>query len=315
MYYIGVDIGGMSIKTGIVDESGKILTSSVIETEKIQPEKQIEKIANQIEKLIEDFNVKKCEIVGVGVGCPGAIDVRNGVVKSSSNLKWTEFPLKCLLEESLGLKVRVANDADCATLGEVLFGAGKGYSTAVMLTLGTGVGGGVVLNGKLYEGPFGMASELGHITLKMGGEPCGCGRSGCFEQYASASALIRISKEKMLENRSSKMWEYCQNDLDKVNGKTAFDCAKNGDFTANLVVDEYVKNLSEGMLNYCNIFRPELIIIGGGISKEGDYLISKVKSYMQKYNYGYLGSPKCEIIVAKLRNDAGIIGASALVME
>ena len=213
MYYIGVDVGGMSIKTGICDKNGNILSSSVIPTEKILPEKQIEKVANQIEELLNNANILKSQVVGVGVGCPGAIDVLNGVIKSSANLRWTNFTLKSLLEKRTGLKVRVANDADCATLGEVLFGAGKGYSTAVMITLGTGVGGGVVLKGKIYEGPFGMASELGHITLKMGGIPCGCGRKGCLEQYASASALIRITKEKMIENKNSLLWQNCQNDI------------------------------------------------------------------------------------------------------
>ncbi len=315
MYYIGVDIGGMSIKTGIVAIEGKILYTSVIETEKIAPSEQIKKLADSILKLLDDNGVKRQEIVGIGVGCPGAINSKQGKVHYSSNLKWTDFPLKSLLEEYTGLKVRIANDADAATLGEIYFGVAKEYDNVIMITIGTGIGGGIVIDKKLYEGTNGVVSELGHITLRNGGLECGCGRRGCFEQYASATALIRQTKEAMEKHKNSKMWEYAEGDIEKVNGKTAFLAAKCGDKYAKKVIEKYVSYLSEGILDYCNIFRPDAFVIGGGISKEGRYLTDKIVKYLDVNEYGYPGSPRSEILTATLGNDAGIIGAASLIAE
>ncbi|MBQ3235160.1 MAG: ROK family protein [Clostridia bacterium] len=315
MYYVGVDIGGTTIKAGIVDSSGAILAKSAIITEKIAPEKQMEKVGEQILKLLQSSNLSFDDVLGIGVGCPGAINGKRGIVGYSSNLKWTDFHLKETLERVTGKSVRVANDADAATLGEVIFGVAKDYNTVIMLTLGTGVGGGIVIDKKLYEGTNGMVGELGHITLRANGLPCGCGRKGCFEQYASATALIRITKEAMLKNKNSALWQAVDNDLEKVDGKTAFALAKQGDKTAIKVVDKYVSYLSEGCLDYCNIFRPDAIVFGGGISKEGKYLTDKVVDYLEKYEYGYRGTPKTAILTATLKNDAGIIGAASLVAE
>lgn len=315
MYYIGVDIGGMTIKTGIVDKSGNIISKSAIETEKIPPKTQIEKVGEQITKLLQSSNLSFDDILGIGVGCPGAINGKRGIVGYSSNLKWTDFHLKDELERVTGKPVRVANDADAATLGEVIFGSAKDYNTVIMLTLGTGVGGGIVIDKKLYEGTNGMVGELGHIVLRANGVPCGCGRRGCFEQYASATALVRITKEAMLKNKQSRMWNEVGGDIDKVDGKLAFAVAKQGDKTAKRVVDKYVSYLSEGCLDYCNIFRPDAIVFGGGISKEGSYLTDKVVDYLEKYEYGYKGTPKTAILTASLKNDAGIIGAASLVAE
>ena len=315
MYYIGIDIGGTTIKAGIVDKEGKILVKSAITTEKIPPSSQIEKVGKQITKLLQSSNLSFDDVSGIGVGCPGAINGKKGIVGYSSNLKWTNFNLKEELERVTNKTVRVANDADAATLGEVIFGSAKDYNVVIMLTLGTGVGGGIVIDKKLYEGTNGMVSELGHITLRANGIKCGCGRRGCFEQYASATALIRITKEAMLKNKDSSMWQVVLGDIEKVDGKTAFISAKQGDKTAIRVVDKYVSYLSEGCLDYCNIFRPDAIVFGGGISKEGEYLTEKVVNYLEKYDYGYKGTPKTAILTASLKNDAGIIGAASLVAE
>ncbi len=315
MYYVGVDIGGTTIKTGIVDKSGNIVIKSAIKTEQISPELQMEKVGEQIKKLLQSSNLVFDSILGIGVGCPGAINGKKGIVGYSSNLKWTNFYLKDTLEKVTGKKVRVANDADAATLGEVIFGVAKNYNTVIMLTLGTGVGGGIVIDKKLYEGTNGMVAELGHITLRSNGVPCGCGRRGCFEQYASATALVRITKEFMTKNPESSMWSLVENDLEKVDGKTAFICAKQGDKTAKRVINKYISYLSEGCLDYCNIFRPDAIVFGGGISKEGEYLTKKVVKYLEKFNYGYKNTPKTAILTASLKNDAGIIGAASLVAE
>ena len=314
MYYVGVDIGGMSIKIGIVDGEGKILYSSTIVTEKITPELQIKKTANAIEELLKNSKIEKNQIKGVGVGCPGAI-TKEGMVRSSSNLKWTYFPLKDLLEGHLGLPVRVANDADAAALGEFIFGEGKKYNNVIMLTLGTGVGGGIIINKKLYEGTNGVVAELGHISLRLGGHRCGCGRRGCYEQYASATALIRQTKQAMNKDKDSFMWKLVDGDINKVDGKTAFLSAKAGDKTGKKVVEKYVSYIAEGLLDFCNIFRPDAFILGGGISKEGRYLTDKIVKYLDMMDYGYPGSPRAEVLTASLKNDAGIIGAASLVAE
>ncbi len=315
MYYVGVDIGGMSIKIGIVSVKGEILFSSVIPTEKIAPELQIKILANEIIDLIDKNNIVKDQILGIGVGCPGAINSNQGKVHYSSNLKWMDFPLRDLLEEYTGIKVRIANDADAATIGEIVFGAGKKYSNVIMLTIGTGIGGGIVINKKLYEGTNGVVAELGHVTLRKGGLKCGCGRRGCFEKYASASALIRITKDFMLKNKDSKMWEIAENNIEKVNGKTAFLASKIGDTEGEMVVEKFVGYLFEGIINYCNIFRPDAIIIGGGISKEGSYLTDRIIKRLEKAHYGYPGAPRCDVITASLGNNAGILGAASLIVE
>ena len=315
MFYIGVDIGGTTIKTGVVDKHGNIVVKSAIKTENIAPELQMQKVGKQIEKLLQSSDLSFDDISGIGVGCPGAINGKKGIVGYSSNLKWTNFYLKDVLESVTGKPVRVANDADAATLGEVIFGVAKNYGVVILLTLGTGVGGGIVIDKKLYEGTNGMVSELGHITLRGNGIKCGCGRRGCFEQYASATALIRQTKSAMLKNKDSLLWKEVLGDIEKVDGRTAFNAAKQGDKTAIKVVDRYVSYVSEGCLDFCNIFRPDAIVFGGGISKEGEYLTEKVVKYLEKYEYGYKGTPKTAILTASLKNDAGIIGAASLVAE
>ena len=315
MYYLGVDIGGMSIKCGLVSVEGEILYSQAIETENYPQNEQILRINDLIDSVLKANNLDKSQIKGIGIGCPGAIIANKGIVKTSSNLKWTEFELKALLEKQTGLPVRVANDADSAALGEVIFGVAKNKSNVIMLTFGTGIGGGIVLNKKLYEGHAGTAGELGHVVMYKGGLKCGCGRYGCFEQYASATALIRQTKEAMINDKTSMMWDFANGDIENVNGITAFACAKKGDKTANKVVENYVSYVSEGILDYCNVFRPEMIVLGGGISKEGDYLTDKIKDYLESFSYGYEGTPKAEIVTAKLKNGAGIVGAASLIAE
>ena len=315
MYYIGVDIGGTTIKYGIVDKDGKIIAQNSMITESISPYVIMDKLAENIKNLCASANIDYKDILSVGMGCPGAINGKSGVVVYSSNLKWTDFPLKDYFEKVSGKFTRIANDADAASLGEVIFGCAKQYKDVIMLTLGTGVGGGIVIDKKLYEGANGMAAELGHIVMRKNGIPCGCGRRGCFEQYASATALIRITKAAMQKHPESILWKQVNGNIDLVNGKTAFDVADLGDKTAKTVIKKYVEYLSEGILDYCNIFRPEAVILGGGISKQGKGLTDLVVKYLEKYNYGYKGTPKAKILTAALKNDAGIIGAASLVAE
>ena len=255
------------------------------------------------------------ELVGVGIGSPGAINSGAGIVDYSPNLGWYNVPIAELILKRVKKPVKVSNDANVAALGETLFGAGKGYKDTILVTLGTGVGGGVVIGGKLFEGNESKGAELGHSVIVVNGQQCGCGRRGCFEAYSSATALIRETKEAMLRDRGSKMWDFVGGDIDKVDGKTAFETEKQGDATAKLVVNNYVLYLSEGLLNLCNIFRPEAIMLGGGVCAQGDNLLNRLKTRMQALHYGYQGTPAVDLLIASLGNDAGIIGAAALLMN
>lgn len=312
MYYLGVDVGGMSIKLGIVDGNGKIVAEEKLITKKEDSqETHAILIGEKVNYLIDKSGISKDLIKGVGIGVPGGVLPKEGRTGYVPNIPWMGLELAKIVSGVTGLPVKLGNDADVATLGESIFGSAKGYDTAVLITIGTGVGGGIVIDKKLYQGQ-GMVAELGHVTLRQGGYKCGCGRCGCLEQYASATALIRLTKEKMIEDKNSLMWQFVDGDIEKVNGITSFACAKQGDKTANAVVDEFVSNIADGLMSFINIFRPNVVIIGGGISKEGDYLINKVKSYLEKFNYGYPGAPIPEVVCAKLGNDAGIIGAASL---
>lgn len=311
MYTIGVDIGGMSVKVGLVDDNGKIISQSRVKTEKTA-EEVIVKMVDQINELLKNNSVKLGELRGIGIGCPGAVSSDKGIVEFLPNLGWESVPLVEKLKNYFNTEIKISNDANVAALGEVIYGAAKNYNDCIMFTLGTGVGGGIIIDKKLYEGGHSRGAELGHITLFLGGKPCTCGRSGCIECYTSATALIGQTKEAMLTNKDSIMWDYVGGDIDKVDGKTAFECSKKGDKTAEKVRDTYIYYLGESILNMLNIFRPDAFILGGGISAQGEYLNERLKAYCEKFDYGYKRAPKTEIITATLGNDAGIIGAAAL---
>ncbi len=309
---IGVDVGGMSVKIGLVDSNGEILDKIVFSTPK-DFNGLIINLVDSIKALLKKSSVGLEEISGIGIGCPGVIDA-NGVVLSSCNLNLDNAPLKKELLKHFKTNIKISNDANVATLAEVKFGSAKGYSNAVMLTIGTGVGGGVVIDGKLFEGGNSTGAELGHCTLIFDGEPCACGRRGCIEQYISASALIRDTKRAMLNNLNSTMWQEVSNNIELVDGKTVFNQAKRGDKTANEVLYRYINYFSHSIMSLNNIFRPEIFVIGGGISAQGDYLINKLTECCESNFYGYKGVSFPKIVTATLFNDAGIVGAYSLVM-
>ena len=312
--YIGVDVGGMSIKAGAVNLNGEIIFKSYVVTDGAHVDKFLESNKELLEKVILECKNRDLEPLGIGFGVPGLIDNERGLICKMANINGINVPLRDYLKD-LNLPIKISNDANVACLAEQKYGAAKGYSDAIMITLGTGVGGGIVANNKLIEGFEGKGAELGHVVIHMNGEPCGCGRRGCLEAYASATALLRETRKAMENHKESMMWDYCKGNIDKVDGLTSFECAKKGDKTANEVIDNYVMNLGEGLLNFCNIFRPQVFVIGGGISNQGDYLKNKLQAYLEKYNYGYLMAPKSIVEMAKLKNDAGIIGAASLFIE
>ena len=316
MYAIGIDVGGTSIKWGLVDENGKVYKTDFLETGPNQTQEFIGvELSKRINAYIETCGVDKTQIKGIGIGAPGSINPDTGTVLYSNNLNWNDFPLARIIESTTGLTTKITNDANAATLGEVKFGAGKRYSSAVMLTLGTGVGGGIVIDGQLVEGNKGGGGELGHVIIDINSDiPCTCGRMGCLEVYSSATGLIRMTKEAMTADRGSKMWDIVDDQIDKVNGKTAWDGYDLGDEAAIGVVNKYIKYLGEGILNYCNILRPEVVILGGGIAKQGKRLSDMLTKYCKDRHFGYPRNPEVDIIVAELGYETGIIGAASLVL-
>ena len=314
MIAIGIDIGGTSIKGAAVNSSGAVFDTFSLPTIKGEPgEETIRKLAKIVKEYIASHRLEN-EIVGIGIGSPGTLDINKGVVNYSNNLGWNDLPVADIIHEYLPYPVRLTNDANAAAFGEAKFGAGKSYKNMIMLTLGTGVGGGIIIDGKLYEGNEGKAAELGHTVIVLDGEPCTCGRKGCLEAYASATALIRDTKRAMFQNKESLLWNVCPN-IEEVGGKTSFEAAKQGDKTANNVIDNYVKYLGEGILNYCNIFRPNVIVLSGGVANAGDFLFDKVNKYIAERDYGYKRTPAVKVVPAELGYDSGKIGAAALFFE
>ena len=313
MYAVGVDIGGMSMKCGLVNEKGEVVDREIVKTVLGDPyQKTIKDLCNGINKLLKRNYLAPTDINGVGIGVPGAVNIKKGTVDSSANLKWYNVPLVDLVYEGVKRQVRITNDANAAVLGEARFGFKWKYPNVVMLTLGTGVGGGLIVDGKLYEGNEGKGAELGHVTLVMDGRECGCGRKGCCEQYASASALMRLTREAMVDHKDTIMWDMCEGDINKVTGAIPFTAENRGDKVAKEVVDTYIKYLGETILNFNNIFRPDAFILSGGVAKQGENLINKLKEYCGAQHWGYENTPVPELLIAKLGYDSGIIGAASL---
>ncbi len=312
-YYVGIDLGGTFIKGGIVNGLGEILVQDKAPTESEKGADGVAaNIASLTQSLIEKAGLTKEKIQGLGMGVPGMIDSEKGEVVYSGNLAWEHFFIKDAVERLTGLPVKIANDANVATLGEVKFGAAKGYQHVIMLTLGTGVGGGIVLNGKLYEGNRSAGAELGHSIVVLGGELCTCGCKGCLEAYASATALIRETKRAMKKNKASKMWEI--GFLDDVTGKTAFDYAP-VDECAKEVVEKYLDILGAGIVNFANIFRPEIILLGGGVCAQGETLLTPLKAILRRDLFAGERGPQVELKIAELGNSAGLLGAAALLLD
>ncbi len=312
-YYVGIDLGGTFIKGGIVDDLGNILVEDKTPTESEKGGDGVAtNIANLAKSLLKKAELSTENVVGLGMGVPGMIDGKNGNVIFSNNLRWTDFRIADKVSALTGLPVKIANDANVAALGEVKFGAAKEYDSVVMLTLGTGVGGGIVVDGKLVEGNQGAGAELGHSVVVMNGERCTCGRKGCLEAYASATAIIRNTKRAMQAHEDSKMWEI--GGLDKVTGKTAFDY-KDSDPYAKEVVDLYVESLACGITNFANVFRPQAVLLGGGVCAQGEALIRPLQEILDRDIFAGEKGPRVPILIAELENSAGVLGAAALLME
>ena len=315
MIVIGVDIGGGSIKGGAITDQGKVLDEFVIPMDRFaEPEVTFGNLADTINEFLKNHKYDE-EISGVGLGIPGLIDKESGEIASSPNMPtWLRFNVIEFMSSRINLPIRIVNDASAAALGEAKFGSGKTFKYLIMITLGTGVGGGIVFDGKLIDGNHSQGAQLGHGVIVHNGRRCGCGRRGCLEAYASASALSAQTKIALKKNPNGILAQ-CVKEIGKVNAKVAFDAAKLGDPVAEKLVKDYIMYLSEGLLNFCNIFRPDVIVLSGGVANEGDYLVSRIKKYMRDRQYGYINSPKVEIKVAELGYNSGKIGAASLFFD
>ncbi len=313
MYRIGIDLGGTNIAYGLVDAAGNLIKKRSVATDRgASAEALTEFMAKKTLEFIDDCGISRKDVESVGIGCPGACDDVKGILILTVNLPFRNTDIRGIFARFTDIPVHLGNDSNCAALGEALFGAGKGTRTSLTITLGTGVGGGIVIDGKLYTGFNGVAGEMGHMVIRKGGVKCGCGRKGCFEAYASATAVIRETRIALAKHPESLIGELCGGDPDKVNAKTAFDAMRAGDKTGTRLVKAYIKDLGEGIINYINIFQPEVILIGGGISKEGEGLLKPLRRYVYRYSYGAKLLRRTRIEAAKLGNDAGIIGAAML---
>lgn len=314
MYYIGIDLGGTNIAVGIVDESFKIVKKGSTPTlVNRDPELIIADMGKLCLELLAETGIGLEEVVCAGIAAPGSVNPRTGIIEYANNLPFLRFPIADTLRKYLPVrKVFLENDANAAALGEAVGGAAKGKRLSVMITLGTGVGGGVIIDGKIYSGFNYAGAELGHTVIEYNGRQCSCGRKGCFEAYASATALVNMTKEKLAACKDTLMWEMCGNDLNKADARIAFAAMKKGDRAGKEVVDMYISYLACGITNMINIFQPEVLLIGGGVCNERDYLLKPLTEIVNADQYTRNQAVKTEIKIAALGNDAGIVGAAAL---
>lgn len=313
MYNIGIDLGGTNIKVGLVDENYKIISKATAKTDLPRPAEQIcASIVDAVWKALNAAKVTIGDVNSIGIGTPGSADRMSGIVVYSNNLGFRNTNLRSLIKNHLDKPIYVENDANAAAFGEVLAGAGKGCKDVVVVTLGTGVGGGIIINGKIYTGFNFCGAELGHTVIEYNGRQCTCGRKGCFEAYSSATGLINMTREAMSAHEDSKMWEIAGGSLENVDGKTAFDGMRAGDPAAKQVVDTYIEYLGCGLTNIINTFQPELLLIGGGICKEGETLTKPLSEIIKRDDYCKDPGRSTRLDICKLGNDAGIIGAANL---
>ncbi len=316
-YFIGIDLGGTNIAAGVVDENLNILKKGSVPTLASRPADEIvADMAKLCLDIVKDAGLSLSDIECAGIAAPGTANSETGIIEYANNLPFRNFPIAAKLSEMSGIsRVIIENDANAAALAEAVAGAAKGERYSVMITLGTGVGGGIIIDGKVYSGFNHAGAELGHMVISHGGRHCSCGRDGCWEAYSSATGLINMTKEKIEEckksGRETMMTKMIEGS--KVSGKTAFAAMKQGDAAAAEVVDEYISYLACGISNIINIFQPSVLSIGGGICGEGDNLLVPLNKAVWGEVYNSENAERrTEIRIAQLGNDAGIIGAAAL---
>jgi glucokinase len=314
-WIVGVDLGGTTTKLAFINMDGEIIHKWEIPTDNSNEGQNITtNIANAIDGKLAELNEKKTKLAGIGMGAPGPINYETGIVLNVVNLGWQDnFPLQESLHSLTGLPVAIENDANCAALGEMWNGAGKGTSDLVCVTLGTGVGGGVIANGNIVRGINGAAGEIGHITsIPFGGAPCNCGKSGCLETIASATGIVRLAENELANPESKGQLAVIFAETGKVTAKDVFDSARNGDELANKVLNEVTFHLGFALANIANTLNPEMIVLGGGVSRAGDILLDSIKANFSKFTFS-AARDTTNLSLATLGNDAGAIGAAWLI--
>lgn len=312
MYYLGIDLGGTNIAVGVVDEDCRIVARAKRKTHVPCPPEEIrEQLSLTALEALENAGLTAEDIPYVGIGTPGTVNRDAGIVEYANNLYFNHLPLAKLLSERLQRDVIVENDANAAAYGEFKAGALRGAKNALAITLGTGVGSGIIIDGKIYAGSNHAAGELGHTVIVANGRLCTCGRKGCWEAYASATGLVAMTRDAMREHRDSLLWKLA-GDAEHVDGRTAFEAMRAGDGTGKAVVDQYIFYLACGIANCVNIFQPDILCIGGGISNEGEALLEPLRKAVAAENYARNTMRQTVICRAQLGNDAGIVGAAML---
>ncbi len=312
MNYVGVDIGGTNIRAGVVNEGGDILAMDSISTLRDRCcEAIVKDLVDLVCRVVKSADMEFDDLEYIGVGLPGSINRKEGILIFANNFGFRDVPLARLIQEHINLPVYLQNDANCAALAESVAGAAKDVSSSITITLGTGIGGGIVLGGEIYSGFNDVAGELGHMVIVSGGETCSCGRKGCWEAYASATALIRQTKRAALKNPDSLLnLTFGGEGNDRDAGKV-FEAEAEGCDVAARVVKNYIHYLAEGITDLINIFSPELLVVGGGISQQGENLLSRLRPVVEAGIY-YKGRPHTEIVKARLGGEAGIVGAAMI---
>ena len=312
MVYIGIDVGGTGIQMGVVDEKGNIIAKGGIVTRTDLPfEEQIKQMADCALETLEKSGHSLIELASVGIGIPGIADPKTGVVPFCTNLGWVDVPLRETFRKYIDKPILIDNDATVAGLAESVAGVSAGTDSSVFLTLGTGVGAGIVINGKVWSGFHGVGSEVGHMIMEIDGEPCSCGNRGCLERYTSATAIIRMAREAVAKHPDSLIMSLCGGDPSLINAKMVFDAAREGDEQGLKVFRRYARYLGQAIATIINFFDPEVIVLGGGVSKAGKFLLDAVRAEAPKYCL-YKAMPISRIELAELGPDAGIIGAAML---
>lgn len=315
-YYVGIDLGGTNIKAGVVDGAGKIICKTSIKTHADRDQLDIARdMGHLAERVIAEAGLTSAEIKAIGIGSPGTPDNIAGVLIYANNLPFNHLPLRKTIREIVDLPVYIDNDANVAALAESVAGAAKGTKDSVTLTLGTGLGGGVVINGRIYSGFNNAGCEIGHMVILSGGEPCTCGRLGCFECYGTATAIIRDTERAAKAHPESILGQLIEENGGRADGRTAFIGMRQGDAVAADVVENFIEMLSEGLANVINVFMPEIILIGGGVCNEGDPLLLPVREKALAKSYLAPGVPATRIELARMGNDAGIVGAAMMGMN
>jgi len=314
MYKIGIDLGGTNIAAGIVDDDYKIVVKGSVPTKAERTAEEIVKDMGELcNNLIKEAKLTVDDIEYAGIATPGTANRDDGVVEYANNLPFKKFPIAATLQKYLDVKkVYIENDANAAAKGEAVAGAAKGCNYAVLITLGTGLGGGVIIDKKVYSGFNFAGAELGHMVIVYNGRQCTCGRKGCWEAYSSATGLINITKDKLASEKDTIMHKLVEENNGEVSGRTAFTAAKQGDKAGKEVVGEYIEYLTCGLTSIINIFQPEILCIGGGVCNEGDYLMKPLLEKVGVEQYTRDNMKKTQIKIASLGNDAGIIGAAVL---